>query len=92
MTYHPLLLTKFSVPPARQSLVPRPPLVERLEAGPREALALISAPAGSGKTTLLSEWRLGPGRDFPVAWVSLDDTMKYALSLGEEYTFQGQQV
>ncbi len=66
----PLLTTKLYIPPPRPSLVPRPRLTERLNAGIRRKLTLISAPAGFGKTTLLSEWVAGCGR--PVAWVSLD--------------------
>ena len=68
-----LLTTKFFFPPLRQALVPRPHLVEKLGRGLSGPLTLISAPAGYGKTTLLSEWRAGPGRDFPAAWLSLDD-------------------
>jgi LuxR family maltose regulon positive regulatory protein len=34
---------------------------------------LIAAPAGFGKTTLIGEWRAGPGRGFPLAWLSLDE-------------------
>ena len=37
-------------------LVPRPRLIERLNAGLHRKLTLISAPAGFGKTTLVSEW------------------------------------
>jgi LuxR family maltose regulon positive regulatory protein len=36
--------------------VPRPRLIERLNAGLHRKLTLVSAPAGFGKTTLLSEW------------------------------------
>jgi len=65
-----LLATKLYVPPIRPELVPRPRLVERLKAGLRCKLTLVSAPAGFGKTTLLSECA---GRcDGPVAWLSLD--------------------
>jgi LuxR family maltose regulon positive regulatory protein len=67
----PLLTTKLYIPPVRPELVPRPRLVERLNAGLDGKLTLISAPAGFGKTTLLSEWAAGCGR--PVAWVSLDE-------------------
>jgi len=52
----PLLQTKFYIPPVRPELVPRPHLIERLNAGLHRKLTLISAPAGFGKTTLLSEW------------------------------------
>ena len=51
----PLLTTKLYIPPVRPELVPRPRLVERLNAGLDRKLTLISAPAGFGKTTLLSE-------------------------------------
>ena len=52
----PLLTTKLYIPPVRPELVPRPRLIERLNAGLHRKLTLISAPAGFGKTTLLSEW------------------------------------
>lgn len=52
----PLLTTKLYIPPHRPNLVPRPRLIERLNAGLHCKLTLISAPAGFGKTTLLSEW------------------------------------
>jgi LuxR family maltose regulon positive regulatory protein len=67
-----LLTTKLYFPPARSSLVSRPRLVDRLQAGLCGPLTLVSAPAGSGKTTLLSEWRAGAGSGLPVAWISLD--------------------
>jgi len=55
-----LLATKLYIPPVRprERVVPRPRLIERLNAGLRSGrkLTLISAPAGFGKTTLLSEW------------------------------------
>ncbi len=66
----PLLTTKLHIPPPRPNLVPRPRLIERLNAGIHCKLILVSAPAGFGKTTLLSEWVAGNGR--PVAWLSLD--------------------
>jgi LuxR family maltose regulon positive regulatory protein len=52
----PLLRTKLYIPPLRREQVPRPRLIERLDAGLRRKLTLVSAPAGFGKTTLLSEW------------------------------------
>src|SRR5579884_26216 len=70
----PLLATKLAIPPARSTLVPRPNLLERLQAGLRGPLTLLSAPAGSGKTTLLSAWRATPeGQRTPLAWVALDE-------------------
>lgn len=58
----PLLTTKLHIPSVRPELVPRPRLVERLNAGLGQAegftrrLTLISAQAGFGKTTLVTEW------------------------------------
>jgi len=65
-----LLRTKLYIPPPRPGLVPRPRLLERLNAGLHSKLTLLSAPAGFGKTTLLSEWIAGC--ECPVAWLSLD--------------------
>jgi LuxR family transcriptional regulator, maltose regulon positive regulatory protein len=67
-----LLATKLYFPPARPDLVPRPRLIEQLNAGFHKPLTLISAPAGYGKTTLLSGWRSRTGSDYPLAWLSLD--------------------
>ena len=66
-----LLLTKFHVPPVRPGLVPRPRLIERLNAGVSRKLTLISAPAGSGKTTLVAAWLSDAHR--PYAWLSADE-------------------
>ncbi len=67
----PLLTTKLYIPSLRPELVPRPRLIERLNAGLYCKLTLISAPAGFGKTTLLSEWVARCGHS--VAWLSLDE-------------------
>jgi LuxR family maltose regulon positive regulatory protein len=67
-----LLQTKLFVPPARAERVSRPRLAERLDAGSRGKLTLVSAPAGFGKTTLVGEW-VGQ-LDRPVAWLSLDES------------------
>jgi len=67
----PILATKLHIPPLRANRVPRPRLAERLEAGVRGPLTLLSAPAGFGKSTLLSEWIHASGRH--VAWLSLDE-------------------
>ena len=67
----PLLRTKLQRPRLAPNLVPRPGLVERLNAGLDRRLTLVSAPAGFGKTTLLSEWLEQCPR--PSAWLSLDE-------------------
>jgi len=68
-----LLATKLFVPPARANLVARPRLFERIQAGLRDKLTLIAAPAGFGKTTLLSAWHATvEGGALPFAWVALD--------------------
>src|SRR5512146_1709397 len=69
----PILATKLFIPLARPGIVPRPHLIERLNAGVAggSKLTLISASAGFGKTTLVSEWIANCGR--PVAWLSLDE-------------------
>jgi LuxR family maltose regulon positive regulatory protein len=72
----PLLKTKLYIPPPRSELVPRPRLIERLNAGLDRKLTLVSAPAGFGKTTLLSEWVQAMGGATPpiaIAWLSLDE-------------------
>ena len=71
-----LLETKLYLPTPRAGLVPRPRLLERLDAGGAAKLMLVSAPAGFGKTTLLADWlaarsSAAPG-DRTVAWLSLD--------------------
>ena len=70
MQRHSLLQTKLFIPPIRPELVPRPRLVERLDAGVDRKFTLISAPAGFGKTTLVSEWV--DTLDCPVTWLSLE--------------------
>jgi LuxR family transcriptional regulator, maltose regulon positive regulatory protein len=63
-----LLATKLFVPRPPPGFVPRPRLVERLDAGFSGGLTLVCAPAGYGKTSLVSEW----ARRRAVAWLSLD--------------------
>jgi LuxR family maltose regulon positive regulatory protein len=69
----PLLRTKLHIPPLRPAIVPRPRLIERLDASADRRLTLISAPAGFGKTTLLSEWVWSHEPRLRVAWLSLDE-------------------
>ncbi len=66
-----LIATKIRLPHTG-AVVPRPRLMERLEAALARPLTLVAAPAGSGKTTLLATWAAATTR--AVAWVSLDVT------------------
>ncbi|MGE5376824.1 MAG: tetratricopeptide repeat protein, partial [Bacteroidota bacterium] len=65
-----LLRTKFFVPRPRPDLLPRPRLLDWLEAQSDKRLLLLSAPAGYGKTTLLANFIYASGR--PFAWYQLD--------------------
>lgn len=65
------LTTKLYLPTARQVLVDRPKLLEKLESGLKGRLTLISAPAGFGKTSLITAWRRQG--NMPIAWYSLDE-------------------
>lgn len=65
------LTTKLFLPPARQTLVDRPVLLDQLKEGLRGKLTLVSAPAGFGKTSLVAAWR--KDCETPLAWVSLDE-------------------
>jgi LuxR family maltose regulon positive regulatory protein len=69
----PLLKTKLFIPPARPELVPRPRLIEHLQAGMDRRLTLVSAPAGCGKTTLLSDWATHIPQK-RIAWLSMDES------------------
>jgi ATP/maltotriose-dependent transcriptional regulator MalT len=51
-----LVSTKLYIPPPRPDLGARPRRTDRLEAGTRDKLTLISAPVGYGKSTLVSGW------------------------------------
>jgi LuxR family maltose regulon positive regulatory protein len=65
------LATKLYLPPARQTLVDRPVLLDQLKEGLRGKLTLVSAPAGFGKTSLVAAWR--KETETPLAWFSLDE-------------------
>ncbi len=52
-------------------MVRRPRVADRLEAGVREPLTLVAAPAGAGKSALLSTWAADRAAT-PTAWLSLD--------------------
>jgi LuxR family maltose regulon positive regulatory protein len=60
------------MPPRLSSaVVQRDGLLARLDAGLTKKVSLITAPTGFGKTTLVRMWIAN--RDFPSAWVTLDD-------------------
>jgi LuxR family maltose regulon positive regulatory protein len=64
-----LLRTRFSVPPTRPGFVRRLRLTDRINAGVKGPLTLLSAPAGFGKTQLLAEW--AAESPDPIAWLTL---------------------
>jgi len=69
----PLLTTKFHIPQPRPELILRPRLIDQVNAGVRNKLILISAPAGFGKTTLVSAWVQHVESHTRIAWLSLDE-------------------
>ncbi|QBD77273.1 hypothetical protein EPA93_15245 [Ktedonosporobacter rubrisoli] len=66
-----LLVTKFTIPPLRSTLLPREHLFTVLNQSRSYPLTLLSASAGYGKTTLLSAW--ASQRSGQVAWLALDE-------------------
>jgi len=69
-----LMATKFFVPVAPGTLIPRPHLIALLDKGLMYPLTLVAAAAGFGKTTLLSTWTQSRLASHPqVVWLSLDE-------------------
>jgi LuxR family maltose regulon positive regulatory protein len=68
----PLELSRFVVPLPPKGIVRRPRLLERLDAGARGPLTLVTAPAGTGKTVLVSSWTASARTVGTVVWLSLD--------------------
>lgn len=68
----PLVATKLHIPSTPPELVPRPHLLQQLDAGFQRKVTLVCAPAGFGKTILVCKWL----QTFTVsaAWLSLDET------------------
>ena len=66
-----LIASKITMPILRQQLLPRPRLIERLQAGAAGKLTLVSAPGGFGKTSLVCQWL--EQQQMPVAWYSIDE-------------------
>jgi LuxR family transcriptional regulator, maltose regulon positive regulatory protein len=67
-----LLATKLTPPRTPLRQVFRQRLIDLLDAGARQLLTLLSAPAGAGKTALLASWSSAGQPPGPLAWVSLD--------------------
>jgi LuxR family maltose regulon positive regulatory protein len=67
-----LLASKLTPPRTSLRQVSRPRLLDLLDAGTRQLLTLVSAPAGAGKTTLLGSWSSSRQPAAPMAWLSLD--------------------
>ena len=66
-----LLHTKLMPPRLPSTAIQRDDLLARLDAGLTRKAILLTAPTGFGKTTLVRLWIAN--RDFPSAWVTLDD-------------------
>jgi LuxR family transcriptional regulator, maltose regulon positive regulatory protein len=58
-------------PPLSWFAVPRPRLVDQLDAGARHKVTCVTAPSGYGKTFLLADW-FGRQHAHPTAWLPLD--------------------
>ena len=68
----PLITTKLLIPTLRQGSISRLPLLDCLNKGIDKKLTLVSASSGYGKTSLIAEWCAELGRDYPLAWISLE--------------------
>lgn len=64
------MLTKIQAPRAKDGVIDRPRLHERLSGAAASGVTLICAPAGYGKTTLALSWLRQTGSDS--AWLALD--------------------
>ena len=66
----PVRRGKLRRPKAAELHLPRPALVQRLQAIVDHPVSLVCAPAGAGKTALVRDW--AEASRGPVAWLSLD--------------------
>jgi LuxR family transcriptional regulator, maltose regulon positive regulatory protein len=80
----PTVTTKLLIPQVPRHLVQRRRLLDALDAGVREGLVLLSAPAGAGKTVLLSSWIAARRLPGPGCWLSLDGDDNDACRLLED--------
>ena len=70
-----LLPLKYTAPPLRVGVLPRPDLQALLADVRLHPVTLLVAPAGYGKTTLLSQWAHALTRtNAPVSWLTFDVT------------------
>jgi ATP/maltotriose-dependent transcriptional regulator MalT/DNA-binding SARP family transcriptional activator len=70
-----LLPLKYTAPPLRVGVLPRPDLQALLADVRLHPVTLLVAPAGYGKTTLLSQWAQELARtNAPVSWLTFDVT------------------
>jgi LuxR family maltose regulon positive regulatory protein len=68
----PLLRSKFAVPEPFSFMVPRARLSERLTAGVRGPVTVVTGPAGSGKTRAVATWVRTGCITEPLAWLTLE--------------------
>ncbi len=72
MDAHRATVISRHAPPRPRAAVQRPELFDRLDAGIRAPLTLITGPAGAGKTVLLTTWLTSRLPARPVGWISLE--------------------
>ncbi|MEV7775002.1 LuxR C-terminal-related transcriptional regulator [Kitasatospora sp. NPDC086791] len=68
----PVLAARFAVPATPETFVGRPRLVERLGAGLRTSLLLVSGPAGAGKTLLVADWLATTRLPGTAVWLTVE--------------------
>jgi LuxR family maltose regulon positive regulatory protein len=69
-----LLNTKLNISPVQADMVRLPRLLAKLQEGLSNPLIVVCTQARFSKTPLLVEWHESkPGKDFPMAWLSLED-------------------
>ena len=66
-----ILASKITPPYLPDWLVSRPRISERIDAGRRGPLTLVSGPPGAGKTMAIASWAAAHA-ELPIAWVTLD--------------------
>ncbi|MEW2167770.1 AAA family ATPase, partial [Streptomyces sp. NPDC007084] len=68
----PLLAVRFAVPRLTDTFVRRPRLADRLTAGVRGPLTLVTGPAGAGKTLAVAHWVTTARHPGDVAWLTVE--------------------